>query len=138
MVTTTYINGTVLADGRFRDDLTVVTRGARFARVQPAAQTVDADTRTVDLAGDYLLPGFIFQSVVIAGGYGTGRELVEFFLTQGPLGGLLGIGGGVFIVPLLIYILKTPTKIAAASSTFIVCFSSFTGSPLCCGQPFSL
>jgi uncharacterized membrane protein YkvI len=40
----------------------------------------------------YLLPGFVFQSVVIAGGYGTGRELVEFFLTQGPLGGLLAIG----------------------------------------------
>lgn len=39
----------------------------------------------------YFLPGFVFQSVVIAGGYGTGRELVEFFLTQGPLGGLLGI-----------------------------------------------
>ena len=45
----------------------------------------------------------------------------------GLLGGLLGIGGGVFVVPLLIYVLKTPTKIAAASSTFIVCFSSFTG-----------
>lgn len=45
----------------------------------------------------------------------------------GGLAGLLGIGGGVFIVPLLIYVLKTPTKIAAASSTFIVCFSSFTG-----------
>jgi uncharacterized membrane protein YkvI len=40
----------------------------------------------------YLLPGFVFQSVVIAGGYGTGRELVEFFLTRGPLGGLLAIG----------------------------------------------
>jgi uncharacterized membrane protein YfcA len=40
---------------------------------------------------------------------------------------MLGIGGGVFVVPLLIYILKTPTKIAAASSTFIVCFSSLTG-----------
>lgn len=39
----------------------------------------------------YLLPGFVFQSVVIAGGYGTGREIVEFFLTQGPMGGLLGI-----------------------------------------------
>jgi len=39
----------------------------------------------------YLLPGFLFQSVVIAGGYGTGRELVEFFLTQGPLGGLLAL-----------------------------------------------
>lgn len=35
-----------------------------------------------------LLPGFVFQSVVIAGGYGTGRELVEFFLMEGPLGGL--------------------------------------------------
>lgn len=39
----------------------------------------------------YLLPGFVFQSVTIAGGYGTGRELVEFFLNFGPLGGLLGM-----------------------------------------------
>lgn len=39
----------------------------------------------------YLLPGFVFQSVVIAGGYGTGRELVEFFLSSGPLGGLLAM-----------------------------------------------
>ncbi|MFC1554313.1 hypothetical protein ACFL7D_06745 [candidate division KSB1 bacterium] len=38
-----------------------------------------------------LLPGFIFQSVVIAGGYGTGREIVEYFLQYGPLGGLLGM-----------------------------------------------
>ena len=39
-----------------------------------------------------LLPGFVFQSVVIAGGYGTGRELVEFFLSEGPLGGLIAMG----------------------------------------------
>jgi uncharacterized membrane protein YkvI len=39
----------------------------------------------------YLLPGFVFQSVVIAGGYGTGRELVEFFLSYGPLAGLLAM-----------------------------------------------
>ncbi|MDH3734948.1 MAG: hypothetical protein OEU54_15570 [Gemmatimonadota bacterium] len=39
----------------------------------------------------YLLPGFVFQSIIIAGGYGTGRELVEFFLQYGPLGGLLGM-----------------------------------------------
>ena len=31
----------------------------------------------------YLLPGFVFQSIVIGGGYGTGRELVEFFMTTG-------------------------------------------------------
>ena len=39
----------------------------------------------------YLLPGFVFQSIIIAGGYGTGRELVEFFLRYAPLGGLLGM-----------------------------------------------
>ena len=44
-----------------------------------------------DLLKRYLLPGLVFQSVVIAGGYGTGRELVEFFLRYGPLGGLLAM-----------------------------------------------
>ena len=39
----------------------------------------------------YLLPGFVFQSVVIAGGYGTGREIVQFFLSYGPLPGLLAM-----------------------------------------------
>ena len=39
----------------------------------------------------YLLPGFIFQSLIIGGGYGTGRELVEFFLTAGPLAGLVNM-----------------------------------------------
>ncbi len=39
----------------------------------------------------YLLPGVIFQSVLIGGGYGTGREIVEFFLAHGALGGLLGL-----------------------------------------------
>jgi len=39
----------------------------------------------------YLLPGFVFQSLVIAGGYATGRELVEFFLRLGPFTGLLGM-----------------------------------------------
>ncbi len=39
----------------------------------------------------YLLPGFVFQSMIIAGGYGTGRELIEFFLKFGPTGGLLGM-----------------------------------------------
>jgi uncharacterized membrane protein YfcA len=48
-------------------------------------------------------------------------------LIIGFMAGLLGIGGGVFIVPLLIYVLKVPTKIAAATSIFIVVFSSFSG-----------
>ncbi|MEF8943230.1 MAG: sulfite exporter TauE/SafE family protein [Desulfohalobiaceae bacterium] len=48
-------------------------------------------------------------------------------LAVGFIAGLVGIGGGIFIVPLLIYVLKIPTKTAAASNTFIVCFSSLTG-----------
>ncbi len=39
----------------------------------------------------YFVPGIVFQSCVIAGGYGTGRELVEYFMGYGPLGGILGM-----------------------------------------------
>ncbi len=39
----------------------------------------------------YLLPGFAFKAVVIGGGYATGRELVEFFMPTGPVGGLWGM-----------------------------------------------
>lgn len=39
----------------------------------------------------YVMPGLIFQSVVIAGGYGTGAELNEYFFRYGPLGGLLAM-----------------------------------------------
>ena len=45
----------------------------------------------VDWFRRYLMPAFVFQSIIIAGGYGTGRELVEFFLHFGPLGGLLAM-----------------------------------------------
>ncbi|MEF8822709.1 MAG: sulfite exporter TauE/SafE family protein [Desulfohalobiaceae bacterium] len=48
-------------------------------------------------------------------------------LVVGFIAGLVGIGGGIFIVPLLIYVLRVPTRTAAASNTFIVCFSSLTG-----------
>lgn len=56
----------------------------------------------------------------VAGSAGVG-------LAVGFVAGLVGIGGGVFIVPLLIYGLKVPTRTAAASNTFVVCFSSLTG-----------
>lgn len=39
----------------------------------------------------YLLPGFVFQGVVMGGGYATGRELVAFFFPHGPIGGLLAM-----------------------------------------------
>lgn len=39
----------------------------------------------------FFLPGFVFQSVIVGGGYGTGREIVEFFLSHGPVAGILGM-----------------------------------------------
>ncbi|WDP91471.1 MAG: sulfite exporter TauE/SafE family protein [Desulfobacter sp.] len=63
-------------------------------------------------------------------GVSTAKKIISGLVIGGvigTMGGLLGIGGGVFVVPLLIYVIHTPTKIAAASSTFIVCFSSLTG-----------
>ncbi len=39
----------------------------------------------------YLVPGAVLQSVMIGGGYGTGREVVEYFTRFGIGGGLAGI-----------------------------------------------
>ncbi len=39
----------------------------------------------------FILPAFAFKAVVIGGGYATGRELAEYFLPAGPLGGLMGM-----------------------------------------------
>jgi uncharacterized membrane protein YkvI len=44
------------------------------------------------LVRKYLIPAAVFQSVLVGGGYGTGREIVEYFTRFGALGGLLGIG----------------------------------------------
>lgn len=39
----------------------------------------------------YLLSSLIFKSALIGGGYTTGRELVEFFLSRGPASGFVGM-----------------------------------------------
>ncbi len=64
----------------------------------------------------YLLPGLVFQSVVIAGGYGTGRELVEFFLSYGPASGLAAM----LAVSTVLWSL-----VCAASFEFARCFQAF-------------
>lgn len=38
-----------------------------------------------------IVPGLIFQSTMIGGGYATGRELIEFFLSLGPVAGLMSM-----------------------------------------------
>ena len=62
----------------------------------------------------YLLPGFVFQSAVIAGGYATGRELVEFFLPAGPWGGLLGMVVSMLVWSLVLMVSFELARVARA------------------------
>ena len=61
-----------------------------------------------------LLPGFVFQSVVIAGGYGTGRELAEFFLMEGPSGGLKAMAVATLIWSLVCIVTYELARMAGA------------------------
>ncbi len=38
-----------------------------------------------------LVPGLVFQAVLVGGGYATGRELISFYISSGPLGGLMAM-----------------------------------------------
>jgi uncharacterized protein len=53
--------------------------------------------------------------------------IVFFSIVVGVISGLLGVGGGILIVPFMTYILKYPTKSAAGSSHLIISFSALAG-----------
>ena len=57
----------------------------------------------------YLVPGFLFQSVVIGGGYGTGNEIAQYF-------GIHGMGHGIIGM-----IVTTLVWAVVASATFEFC-----------------
>lgn len=40
----------------------------------------------------YIMPAAVLQSVIVGGGYGTGREVTEFVSSAGPLGGFAAVG----------------------------------------------
>jgi len=50
----------------------------------------------------YIIPGAVFQSVMVGGGYGTGREIVEYFTAYGAMGGLLGIGAAYVVLAIVV------------------------------------
>lgn len=68
----------------------------------------------------YCLPAFTFMSVVIGGGYATGRELAEFFMPAGPVGGLLGM-----IVTAAVWSLVFGLSLAVACATHSYDYRSF-------------
>jgi len=53
--------------------------------------------------------------------------IVLFSLGVGLISGLLGVGGGILIVPFMTYVCKYPTKMAAGSSHLIISFSALAG-----------
>ena len=63
----------------------------------------------------YLVPGFIFQSVVIGGGYGTGAEIAQYFGVKGLVGGLLGM-----VVTLIVW-----SVLCAATYEFVRVFKTY-------------
>lgn len=63
----------------------------------------------------WLVPGFLFQSVVIGGGYGTGNEIAQYFGVHGMVGGLIGL-----VVTLLVW-----SVISAATFEFCRIFKTY-------------
>ncbi len=53
--------------------------------------------------------------------------ITVFSFGVGIMSGLLGVGGGIVIVPFLIFLCKHPTKGAAGTAAFVVIFSSIFG-----------
>jgi hypothetical protein len=53
--------------------------------------------------------------------------IVLFGLGVGLISGLLGVGGGILVVPFMTYVCKYPTKLAAGSSHLIISFSALAG-----------
>lgn len=93
-VTPVSLWGEVTARASGKSTITAVAGGVE-ASVQVSILTAaeaQAHKETRTIFRRFLLPGLVFQSVVIAGGYGTGRELVEFFLQRSPLDGLMAMG----------------------------------------------
>src|SRR5690606_24733428 len=68
----------------------------------------------------YLLPPVTFMSVVIGGAYATGRELVEFFMPAGPVGGLFGM-----VVTALVWGVVFALSLVLARSTVSFEYRSF-------------
>mgnify|MGYP005854956857 CR=1 FL=1 len=54
--------------------------------------------------------------------------LIAFFgFAVGVISGLLGVGGGILIVPFMVYVCRYPTKFAAGASHLIISFSALAG-----------
>jgi uncharacterized membrane protein YkvI len=70
----------------------------------------------------YVVPSLVIQAVLVGGGYATGRELVEFFLSLGPLSGLAGM-----LLTALIFSMCSMISFELARRYRTFDYGSFTG-----------
>lgn len=80
--------------------------------------------------GKYLLPGIVLQSVMIGGGYATGREIVEYGAKFGAYGWYAGLGImlGFALVAILCYELIRLYHVYDYKSFIEAIAGPFTGS----------
>ena len=89
----------------------------------------------------YLVPGFVFQSVVIGGGYGTGAEIMQYFGANGLVSALLGRAGVLYelcYIGMLLLVLGVINATAGSMVHNLTGLSPWAGVLLLAGGMFLL
>lgn len=68
MTSVAYINGRVISRGQVEEDLVIIVNGTRIEAVTQGGKAVTEGVNTIDLNGNYVLPGFIDTQVNGGGG----------------------------------------------------------------------
>ena len=68
MTSIAYINGRVLTQGKVEDNLAIIVTGTQIEAVIKREHAIAEDIKTIDLAGNYVMPGFIDTQVNGGGG----------------------------------------------------------------------
>lgn len=79
-----------------------------------------------------LPPGFVRRAITIANGtrydYAFNmRSGILFSFGIGFLSSVLGVGGGIFMVPAMVFLFGFPAHLAAATSSFVLVFTALSG-----------
>jgi uncharacterized membrane protein YfcA len=92
-----------------------------------------AKARALALSEGPLPPGYVRRTLVDARGerfdYAFNFRngvILSFFI--GFLSSILGVGGGIFLVPAMVFLFGFPAHLATATSTFVLMFTALSGS----------
>ncbi len=98
----------------------LVATAAMLLRRRPADRSGRSLLQRLRLGPDVDLPGADLMGVSIAGVVGVG-------LAIGIMSGLMGIGGGIFMMPLLLLVVGLRPHVAVGTSLGVIVFGSISG-----------